>query len=392
MSSAQSSARGIGSATAAARTVRPTDLAEAAAALADTTGPVLIGGAGTAADWAGRPEPAELLLDTTALTGVRAHNPADMTVEVRAGTPLRELNGLLAEHGQRVALDPARVALGATVGGLIATADAGPSALTYGSMRDLVIGATLVLADGTVARTGGHVIKNVAGYDLAKLVHGCHGTLALIAEVVLRLHPLPAASVTVRLPGSLAEAAEAAAQVLAGPLEPVALEWCADALLVRLDGGVAAVDARAGRLTALLGLGAVRLDQDEAVAAWDEHAVLVAGAEGRPPAGTGVLRVGARPSRLPGLLDQLAGELGASRATAGLATGVGTAVLPVDAVAAAHQLVHRVGGTSMLRGRPGSADVPAWGPAPSAVGVLRAVRQELDPGDRLGAGRFAPWM
>jgi len=128
------------------------------------------------------------------------------------------------------------------------------------------------------------------------------------------------------------------------------------------------------------------------VAAWDEHAVLVAGAEGRPPAGTAVLRVGARPSRLPGLLDQLTSELGASRATAGLATGVGTAVLPVDAVAAAHQLVHRVGGTSMLRGRPGGADVPAWGPAPSAVGVLRAVRQELDPGDRLGAGRFAPWL
>jgi glycolate oxidase FAD binding subunit len=376
------------------RTVRPADLAEAAAALADTAGRVLVSGAGTAADWAGRPDAPELVLDTTALTGVRAHNPGDMTVEVRAGMPLRELNGVLAEHGQRVALDPARVALGATAGGLIATADAGPLALTYGSMRDLVIGMTVVLADGTVARSGGHVIKNVAGYDLAKLAHGCHGTLGLIAEVVLRLHPLPAANLTVRLPGSLADAAEAAAEILSGPLEPAALEWCGDALLVRLEGGAAAVDARADRLITLLGLGAVRLTAAEEAAAWDEHAVLVAGAEGRPPEGTAVLRVGARPSRLAGLLGELSTELGASRVTAGLATGIGTVTLPADpeTVSRAHQSVHRAGGTSTLRARPVDAALPGWGPAPAAVGLLRAVRNELDPGGRLGAGRFAPWM
>jgi glycolate oxidase FAD binding subunit len=104
-----------------------------------------------------------------------------------------------------------------------------------------------------------------------------------------------------------------------------------------------------------------------------------------------VLRIGARPSRLPALLDQLTAELGADRATAGLATGVGTVALPAAAVERAHQLVHRVGGTSMVRGRPPGAELPAWGPAPSALGVLRAVRAELDPAGRLGAGRFAPW-
>lgn len=389
-------------------TLRPTDLAEAAAALADTTGAVLIRGAGTAADWAGRPEPPELLLDTTALTGVLAHNPADMTVEVRAGTPLRELNAELAGHGQRVALDAARVAGGATVGGLVATADSGPDALAHGSMRDLVIGAVVVLADGTVARSGGHVIKNVAGYDLAKLVHGAHGTLALVAELVLRLHPLPAASATVRLPCSLLDAASAAAEVLASPLDPAALEWCDGGLLVRLEGAPAALDARAMRLGTLLGAAARRLDDAEADTAWANHAASVS----RPPdraassttspatpssttsPATTVLRVGTRPSRLPPLLDRLADTPGAGAVTAGLATGIGTAALPADpaVIAEAHRQVHEAGGVSVLRSRPDGADLPAWGPAPSALGLLRAVRDELDPTGRLGAGRFAPWL
>ncbi|WP_037066696.1 FAD-binding oxidoreductase [Pseudonocardia acaciae] len=371
-------------------TIRPADLAEAAAALADTRGAVLIRGAGTAADWAGRPADPELLLDTTGLTGVLAHNPADMTVEVRAGTPLRTLNAELAEHGQRVALDAARVADGATVGGLIATADSGPAALAYGSMRDLVIGAVVVLADGTVARTGGHVIKNVAGYDLAKLVHGAHGTLALIAEVVLRLHPLPAASATVRLPCALPDAGAAAANVLASPLDPAALEWCGGALLARLEGGAAALDARASRLVELLGPGAGRLDDAAADAAWAAHAATVS----RPPERATVLRVGARPSRLPGLLERLADVPGAGGVTAGLATGIGTVTLPADpaVVAEAHRAVHEAGGTSALRSRPAAgADLPAWGPAPSALAVLRAVHDELDPDGRLGGGRFSPW-
>ena len=148
------------------------------------------------------------MLDTTGLSGVIQHNPGDMTVAVHAGTPLRELAAELAPHGQQVSFDAARVAAGATVGGLVATADSGPSALATGSLRDLVIGVTLVLADGTVARSGGHVIKNVAGYDLAKLLHGSFGTLGVLAEVVLRLHPVPKASATVAVDCPLADAAE----------------------------------------------------------------------------------------------------------------------------------------------------------------------------------------
>jgi len=401
--------------------LRPTDLASVRAAVLDTAGPLAVVGAGTAASWGGTLGDVDTVLDTTALSGVITHNPGDMTVAVRAGTPLCELAAQLAPHRQHVALDAARIARGATVGGLVATGDAGPSALLHGSLRDLVIGATVVLADGTVARSGGHVIKNVAGYDLAKLLHGSYGTLAVLVEVVLRLHPVPRSTATVALDCPLDEAAEHAAHVLASPLEPIALEWCsggaeavgaadgtgaggapggvdegandggADAgprgaarsgrLLVRLAGTEDALPARAGRLRELLGAAATDGGDQE----WARHAALVTGG-----AQHAVLRIGAKPALLPALLASLP----AATVTAGLGTGVATVALPADpeAVAAAHAAVHDAGGTSALRYRPAGLDAPAWGPPPPAVAVLRAVKHAFDPAARLGPGRFAAWL
>jgi glycolate oxidase FAD binding subunit len=363
--------------------LRPADLHEVRAALLDSTGPLGIAGAGTAAAWAGPLAAVDAMLDTTALTGIITHNPGDMTVAVRAGTPLRALQDELAEHRQHVALDAARVGQGATVGGLLATGDAGPAALVYGSLRDLVIGITLVLADGTIARAGGHVIKNVAGYDLAKVVHGSYGALAVVAEVVLRLHPVPKAAATLELPCALPEAAEVATRVLGGSTEPAALEWTSDGvLLLRLDGSQSALAARADRVRDVLGPAARKADGDP----WARHAEITRGPV--DPADTGVLRIGVRPSRLAALLASLP----ATAVTAGLGTGVATATVPAGAVADVHALVHAAGGTSVLRARPTGAHLPAWGPPPSAVAVLRAVKRTFDPANRLGPGRFDPWM
>src|SRR5690348_7688350 len=313
--------------TSAATVLRPQDLDELQAALRDTTGSLQIAGAGTAAGWAGLLAPVDAVLDTTALTGVITHNPGDMTVAVRAGTPLAALHDELAEHAQHVSLDAARIADGATVGGLFATADAGPAALVFGSLRDLVIGVTLVLADGTIAHAGGHVIKNVAGYDLAKVVHGSYGTLAVIAEVVLRLHPVPKAAVTLALPCSLAEAGEVAARVLGGPTEPAALEWTSDdLLLLRIEGTAAALEARTARVRELLGAG-----DPGGGDPWARHAALT---RGDPSAA--VVRIGVRPSRLPALLASLP----VMAATAGLGTGVATVTVPAGAVADVHARVH----------------------------------------------------
>jgi glycolate oxidase FAD binding subunit len=363
--------------------VRPTDLRAVRDAVLDTAGPVSIAGAGTAAGWAGDLGPVGTVLDTTALSGVIVHNPGDMTVAVRAGTPLRDLQDELAPHGQHVSFDAARVSAGATVGGLVATADAGPSALVFGSLRDLVIGVTLVLADGSVARSGGHVIKNVAGYDLAKLAHGSYGAFAVLAEVVLRLHPVPKGSTTITVPCPLDAAAELAARVLGGPYEPAALEWLdgdGGVLLVRLDGTRDALPARVERMHELLGPDATEAGDTDR---WDRHAALVRG-----PADSAVLRIGTRPSRLPAVLAGLP----ARAVTAGLGTGVATVALAPEAVAAAHEAVHAAGGTSVLRARPAGAALPAWGSPPSALEVLKALKAELDPEGRFGPGRFAPWF
>ena len=139
-----------------------------------------------------------------------------MTASAQAGMPLRALQDRLGEAGQWLALDPPTEPDGATVGGLLATGESGPRRLRYGALRDLVIGVTLVLPDGTVAHAGGHVIKNVAGYDLSKLMYGSLGTLGLIAEVVLRLHPLPETSATVVVPSSVQEATARSLALLAG--------------------------------------------------------------------------------------------------------------------------------------------------------------------------------
>jgi glycolate oxidase FAD binding subunit len=381
--------------------LHPTDLRSVREAVLDTAGPIAIAGAGTAADWAGPLGPVDSVLDTTGLTGVITHNPGDMTVSVRAGTPLRALVEEIGTHGQHVAFDAARVAAGATVGGLVATADAGPSALVYGSLRDLVIGVTVVLSDGTVARGGGHVIKNVAGYDLAKVLHGSYGTLGLLAEVVLRLHPVPRRTATLVLDCPLADAAERAAVVLGGPYEPAALEWMSvpggdGQLLVRLEGTEQALPARVERLRAVLGAdpptrerhSRTNLSSESAVRAdpegvWGEHEARV---RGRGDAA--VLRIGVLPGRLPALLAGLP----ATAVTAGLGTGVATVALPADAVAAAHTAVHAAGGTSVLRARPAGTDAPAWGPPPSALPVLKAMKTTLDPDGRFGPGRFDPWM
>ncbi|MBC3190720.1 FAD-binding protein [Pseudonocardia sp. C8] len=371
---------------AAPTTLRPTTPKEVRDAVLDTPGRLAITGAGTARHWAGRPAGVDATLDLSGLSGVIAHNPGDMTVSVHAGTPLRALQDELAAHGQRLALDAARVARGATVGGLVATADAGPSALVYGGMRDLVIGATTVLADGTMVRSGGHVIKNVAGYDVAKLMHGSYGTFGPLVEVVLRLHPAPRATTCVAVDGPVDRAAEHVLRLMASPLEPIAVEWLSGEpgrLLVRLEGGERTLPARVARLVELLGDGAREVD---GAAAWDAHAALTAGSGAAPDAA--VVRIGCAPRTLAPLI----GRLPATAVTAGLATGVATVTVPATAVPEVHDTVAAAGGTSVLRDRPASAEVPAWGPAPSSLALLRAVKTRLDPDARFAPGRFDPWM
>src|SRR3954470_11469733 len=183
--------------------MRPATVEEAAALLREASAagravrPV---GAGTKLDW-GAPGPAEAEeLETAGLGRILEHNVGDFTAVLEAGVALSEAQAAFAEEKQMLAVDPALgadgSAAGATIGGVMAANDSGPLRHRYGGMRDLVVGMTVALSDGTLARSGGKVIKNVAGYDLAKLFTGSCGTLGLIVRVAVRLHPLPDGTAT----------------------------------------------------------------------------------------------------------------------------------------------------------------------------------------------------
>src|SRR5581483_5259370 len=180
--------------------VEPANFDDAASVLAEAAAlgqSVRIRGAGTKAGWGSPGEDPDVELRTTSLDRIVEHNAGDLTAVLEAGVPVSRAQEAFASEAQMLALDPA---LGrgsdryATVGGVIATGDCGPLRHRYGAPRDLVLGMTVALSDGTIARSGSKVIKNVAGYDVAKLFSGAFGTLGLILSVSVRLHPLPTQS------------------------------------------------------------------------------------------------------------------------------------------------------------------------------------------------------
>jgi glycolate oxidase FAD binding subunit len=226
------------------RTESPSSQRDAAALLADATagGDVVrpVGG-GTKKGW-GYPIAADVELSTAELDRTIEHNEGDLTSVLEAGVPLRRAQEEFGRARQFLALDPP---LGeqaeATIGGVVATGDSGPLRHRYGAVRDLVVGITVALSDGTVAKAGGKVIKNVAGYDLAKLYSGSFGTLGVILEVAVRLHPKPPRTATARAfsedPAALGRVVDALAHL---PLEAECLDlvWRegAGAVLARFGG------------------------------------------------------------------------------------------------------------------------------------------------------------
>jgi glycolate oxidase FAD binding subunit len=354
---------------------------------------VVARGAGTKQDWASPPRQVDLVVDTRRLTGVVEHAAGDLIAVVRAGTGIEELRDKLAPAGQQLALD---APLGATVGGTVAVNTSGPRRMLYGTVRDLLIGVTVVRADGVIARAGGKVVKNVAGYDLGKLITGAYGTLGLVTECAFRLHPLPVAGAYVsrrvdgpRQAGRLV-AAVLGAQVVPGALEVNAPPDGGVEVAVLLEGTAGGVTARAAATSALLGgdatastsapewwsaypwrpgdvglklTGALSGVPDLLAAARataDRHGVPVTV---RGSAGTGVLYAGlpgaARPEAVAEIVDELRGAAGEA--------GGHAVVLTAPAA---------------VRER-----VDLWGPV-DGLDLMRRVKRQFDPDARLAPGRF----
>jgi glycolate oxidase FAD binding subunit len=376
--------------------VEPADANELAstlqAASRDKQITVLRGG-GTKLGW-GRPAAAiDLVVSTAKLNTLLVHRHADMTATVHAGVPLAQFNRELARHGQWLPIDSAFDA--ATIGGIVATNDSGPVRHRYGTPRDLLIGVTLALTDGRIVKAGGHVVKNVAGYDLGKLASGSFGTLAAIVDATFKLLPIPQASATLDASYDDGEVlARDVMQVSTSQLEPMAFD-------VMLDGGQyrlrllfasspEAVSAQIESARRLLSTPSTVVIGDPEMDIWTDQVR-------SPWAGTGaVIRFGWLPAKLAEIttlmhdVQQIAGSIVMCGRV-----GMGAGLMRVDGdVRTQAALVQRlrssvwVGNVAVLRASHDlKQQVDVWGPASSAADAVRALKGMFDPAGILNAGR-----
>jgi glycolate oxidase FAD binding subunit len=311
----------------------------------------------------GNPVQADVALSTAALDQIVEHNPGDLTAVLQAGVRLADAQAAFAAAGQQLMLDPPLGhGNGATVGGIVATADAGPLRHRYGPARDLVLGVTLALPDGTLARAGGKVIKNVAGYDLAKLSTGAYGTLGLVVQVAVRLHPVPERTASVAAEGDDPDALGAAvARLAVAPLEDEALDvaWREGhgGVIARYGGPAAPEHARdAARLLGDGGLAVRIVEEDEEP--WAQQRTAQRASDGA------IVRVSALPDQLPRLLRAADGHGAALVARAAFGTSwIRLASAADDELAAAVRALRE-----------------ALAPAPCVVlDAPEAVRAAVDP-------------
>jgi len=350
-------------------------------------------GRGTKMSWGTAPMSADVLLDLSALDQVLDHAAGDLIVAAQAGARLADVQAVVGQGGQRLALD--ETVPGTSIGGLLAANTSGPRRVATGTARDLLIGITVVRADGVVARAGGRVVKNVAGYDLGKLMIGSYGTLAVVTDATFRLHPVPATHqwVTVDVDDP-ARAHEVVQSVVHSQTVPAGVEvgWAEGrgTVSVLLEGRAEGVTARTESIRGLLGEGATATGEAPAVGAtypWD-------------PAARGDDRATALKLTfvLSGLADVLAAVHGSGVTLRGSAgSGVAYAAVPPGTpVEEVRALVDRLrGACSRHDGSTVVVDAPAavkaavdvWGQVP-ALGLMRRVKDQFDPDHRLAPGRF----
>ncbi len=353
---------------------------------------VVASGSGTKQCWGNRPSSLDLVVQTTAMTGVVEHAAGDLITVVRAGTSLADLQGVLAAAEQQLALDSAFPS--ATIGGIVASDTSGPRRVLYGTMRDLLIGITFVRADGVVAKAGGKVVKNVAGYDFGKLLTGSYGTLGLITEVALRLHPLPKEQRVVTMKVADGDsAAVAVRRVLGSQVVPTAVEADLPAdgpvtVAVLLEGVAAGVEARTAATVELLGSTSVVGDVPEWFGRYPFEPEDVGLKLTTTLSGVGPILSAAR---------GLSHRHGVPVAVRGSASGVLYAAMPADTPASTigrvleelRALAAAYDGTVVVLTGPAETRnaLDVWGPV-TGLDLMRRLKDQLDPDHRLAPGRF----
>jgi glycolate oxidase FAD binding subunit len=362
---------------------------------------VMPSGGSTKVGW-GNPVSADIQLSMEGLSEVKEHAWQDMTCTVQAGCPWEVMQARLNQHGQMVALDPLWPER-ATVGGVVATNDSGALRLKYGGLRDLVIGMTIVLADGTIARTGGKVVKNVAGYDLHKLMTGSFGTLGVIAEVNFRLHPSEehARTWTAAASGTVPSDVSLFTKPLRVLMDSQITPSCVQLRVSGQEcGQECALDVRIAARPECLGEYADRIGRicDTLAVAESDHGVWQARQRLFEDRDSVVLKVSVLPGEICPFLSELRQwasekvDMSAVACATGLMTvSMNPASEPVMTIIA--RLRARVGSAGgsvvalqvpdALRGR-----IDVWGPDPEALPLMREIKRQFDPGRILNPGRF----
>jgi len=397
--------------------MNPTDTALQAlmdrvrAARADRT-PLVLTGGGTKAFIGGAPQGEAL--DVRPLAGISAYEPSELVVTVRAGTPLAELEAALAERGQCLPFEPPRFAAGGTVGGMVAAGLAGPARAAVGGVRDYVLGATMLDGRAELLSFGGQVMKNVAGYDVSRLLAGSMGILGVICEVSLKVLPQPVARATLRFGCDEGEALRRLNAWGGQPLPLNASAWRNGVLHLRLAGARAAVEA------AVRQLGGEVVDADQADAFWtalrDQTDAWFTQARSRAEAGATLWRLSlpqvAPPLALPGeqliewggaqrwlLADAPPDQVHAAAAAADQVHSAAAAADQVHSAAAAAEHIHSTaaaagGHASAFRVR-NSAALAGGASAPLAeplTRIHRQLKQAFDPDGLFNRGQLIPGL
>ncbi len=369
---------------------------------------VLPSGSGSKLSWGGGVRGIDLVVSTERLNQVIQHAVGDLTVTVEAGTRFAGLQATLARSGQFLALDPV-VPEAATIGGIVATADTGSLRQRYGGVRDQLLGITFVRADGQIAKAGGRVVKNVAGYDLMKLFTGSYGTLGIITQVTFRVYPLPEASGTVVLTG-VADAISQATKILrSSALTPNSADLLSSQLVARLGIGqglglitrfgsmTESVKEQSASLLAVgqqLGLqGAIYSSGDEADL-WQKLREQM-GASITEPVIT--CKIGVLPSSAIATLNQI-DSIAPQQVMGLIHTGSGLGLLAFDSTPSVKaQTILEM--RSLCQGQSGFLTVleapttlkqqmDAWGYSGNALELMRQIKQQFDPENILSSHRF----
>jgi len=394
---------------AAARLLQPSDPVELAAMLrsaSDERLAVVVRGRGTKAGWGQPAARVDVVLSVAQLQEPIEHCAGDLTVTVPAGSTLEALNTRLGEHQQWLPLDPL-AGIESTIGGLLATNDSGPRRLRHGAPRDLVIGIEFALVDGRRAKSGGKVVKNVAGYDLGRLLCGSYGTLAVITAATFKLAPKPPASrtVVVDVPGpaldlflrtlSTASTTPSAVEIEASSRGGAPADEPAARLLVRFETTTAAADAQAAQIVSLAierGGSATILHGAAESDTWETYQAALRSASGA------LVRLSVLPTDVIPVLKDIerhAADLGLAWRLGGRAT-LGALVLRVDGEPAGvvrltqnlRAFASALSGHVAVVAGPSAVmqAVAVWDDVGPAAVVMRAVKRQFDPSGTLCPG------